>query len=193
MVESVMPPHPTPLCNLLGLNDMRYLINKLQVRGRRPRQIKCDRDRETAELANIMECLHTCTCLALCVCVCECAVLCTSCLARVSSRIHYERQTSWLAWPGLAWRRRRRRRAINLHRLLTPLRLPLAPRGSIAAGRNRFRTFHASSPDQREHATREFAWAKQKPLALSQALFIVNEIAETTTTRTRTSREGPCA
>lgn len=55
------------------LNDMRYLINKLQVRGRRPRQIKGDR--ETAELANIMECLHTCTCLALCVCVCV-SVLC---------------------------------------------------------------------------------------------------------------------
>lgn len=148
-----------------------------------------------------MECLHTCTCRAPCVCVCVrvcCAVyiLFSSCLELLPlpNRIHYERQTSW---PGPAWPGDDDDAGPSICPGCLPPKFHHPPSSGVScigSGRNRFRTFHASSPDQREHATREFAWAKQKPLALSQALFIVNEIAETTTTTTttRTSRAGPC-
>lgn len=129
------------------------------------------------------------------VCVCA-SVLCTSCLARVSScclcQAAFIMKGKQVGWPGLETTTPGHQSAQVAYPLSSPP--PSSGVSCIASGRNRFRTFHASSPDQREHATREFAWAKQKPLALSQALFIVNEIAETTTTTTttRTSRAGPC-
>lgn len=94
-----------------------------------------------------------------------------------------------LVWSRLLWQGRQRRQAINLHRLVA---LPGFASSGGASGLNRFRTFcgsfcqrsketHATPRHAtlRHHSSALLGEPKQKPLAMSQALFIVNEMDET--------------